>query len=503
MRILVWHGWLLDGSGSNVFTAQLARAFKGQGHDVVVLCQERTPEDLNWVDAYGVVGNEIGPIVERTPTDGGRCTLLRPEIGPILPVFVYDEYEGFEVQRFVDLSEDVLESYLETNSVALRAAATWHRPDVVITGHAVPGAEIARRALDDGTYVAMVHGSDILYAIEEQSRYRQMAETGLKGARCVTGTSGDVLRRIQDIIPSVAAMDTMVVHPGVDIERFHLRDQREALRTAARLLREDGDVGGRHGLDDAVKAALRDRDAAELDTLADTYDQNVPDTSAASTFETLAGRPEGPLIGYIGKLIPPKGVERFVDSLALLPGTTGLAIGFGSFREWLSALIDALDRGDIDAYGWLRDARPDWGLDLRADEVQGADGLRERLRFVGKLDHRFAPAALSGLDILHVPSTGAEAFGMVAAEGASSGALPVVARQTGLAEVADALESAVGRPELFSYEPGDTHRAAAAIQRLLDLPAGERETLRADLSDFVAQTWTWDAAARRLIAAGA
>ena len=43
---------------------------------------------------------------------------------------------------------------------------------------------------------------------------------------------------------------------------------------------------------------------------------------------------------------------------------------------------------------------------------------------------------------------------MVAAEGAAAGALPLVARHSGLAEVAAALEDAAAAPGLFSFEPG-------------------------------------------------
>jgi glycosyltransferase involved in cell wall biosynthesis len=92
---------------------------------------------------------------------------------------------------------------------------------------------------------------------------------------------------------------------------------------------------------------------------------------------------------------------------------------------------------------------------------------------------------------------------MVAAEGAAAGALPLVARHSGLAEVAGALEEAVGRPDLFSFEPGPgvVGRLAEGIERLCSLPAVERAELRAAVSSFVADHWTWDRAAERLLEA--
>ena len=44
MRILLWHGYLLGGTGSNVYTRALAREWTRAGHDVTVLSQEPHPE---------------------------------------------------------------------------------------------------------------------------------------------------------------------------------------------------------------------------------------------------------------------------------------------------------------------------------------------------------------------------------------------------------------------------------------------------------------------------
>lgn len=174
VRILVWHGWLLEGSGSNVATARTVERFRDAGHDVVLLCQERHPERFDWIDAYGTT--DRGTRSELTANEAardsrGRCVLLRPEIGPLLPVFVLDPYEGFEeVRRFVDLDDRELEDYLERNVEAVRAAAAWHGPDVAFVGHGIPGGAIGRRALGAGRYVVKIHGSDLEYAIRPQQR---------------------------------------------------------------------------------------------------------------------------------------------------------------------------------------------------------------------------------------------------------------------------------------------------------------------------------------------
>lgn len=503
MRILLWHGWLLEGSGSNVGTARVAERFRSAGHDVLLLCQERRPERYPWIDAFGEVDAD-GPSaltsLDATP-ERGRCVLLRPRIGATIPVFVLDRYEGFEgAVRFVDLQDGELEAYLRANVDAVRAAAASHRTEVAFTGHAIPGAAIGARALGAGRYVAKIHGSDLEYAVRPQARYRELAGEGLRPARAVVGPTNDVLRRCAALVPGIDHL-LRVVAPGVEVSAFRPRPHAGALEEAAALLDADPDtVRGRPSEVDAeVDRALAARDADALDALADTYDQSVPEPAAAARLRALA-RVEGPIVGYLGKLIPQKGVELLLAAQATARHDAhALVVGFGSDREWLAALATALARADAGALGWLRERGQPIGVGLR--HVDGAAG--RDVVFTGRLDHRYAPEALAAMDVQVVPSILEEAFGMVAAEGAAAGALPLVARHSGLGEVGAALEREIGHPGLLTFEQGERAVAnlAGGIDRLLGLPLAEREELRSAVSAFVGREWTWDRTAAGLLAA--
>jgi glycosyltransferase involved in cell wall biosynthesis len=506
MRILMWHGWLLEGAGSNVATARIAEVFRAAGHDVLLLCQERRPERFAWVDAIGVIDGDGPSQLMQMPSAHaakGRCVLLRPEIGPVLPVFVRDPYKGFDdVRRFVDLTDDELEVYLARNVDALRAAAALHRPDVAFVGHIVPGAALGRRSLGPGRYVARVYGSDLEYAIRPQQRYRRLAAEGLATARAVVASTRDALDRCAALVPDLPER-ALVVPPGVDLRAFRPRPKRETLLEGADLLEEHPELslGRPSSIDDEVERALADRDAEALVRLSRAYRQGVPDPEAPARLRTLAEAKE-PIVGYLGKLIPQKGVELMIQALHLLRrDVRGLVVGFGFGREWIEALVKALAKGDADGLGWLRDAGGlsiDPALALRAHGPAQLD-----ITFTGMLDHRYAPSVVAAMDVQVVPSILDEAFGIVAAEGAAAGALPLVARHSGLAEVAAALEGAVDRPGLFSLEPGRgaIERVAEGIDRLLSLPTDERDELRRGVSAFVANHWTWDRAAERLLAA--
>ena len=90
---------------------------------------------------------------------------------------------------------------------------------------------------------------------------------------------------------------------------------------------------------------------------------------------------------------------------------------------------------------------------------------------------------------------------MVAAEGAAAGALPLLARHSGLGEVAAALEGHVGQPQLFSFEPGPgaPDRMAMGIDRLIELQPRERNMLREAIRGFVADAWSWRRTATGLL----
>ena len=261
MRILIWHGWLLEGSGSNVATARICEVLRASGHDVLLMCQEPHPERYEWIDAHGRI-DARGPseLTHRRDASraSGRCVALRPRVGPVMPVFVVDRYEGFdEVKRFVDLSEGELDAYLHANVEAVKAAATWHDPEVSIFGHAIPGGAVGRRALGQGRYVVKIHGSDLEYAVRPDPRYRELAREGLSAARAVTGPGVEVLERTAGFVPQARAI-SRVVPPGVDVTSFRPRARADALSQAADRLERDADVvrGRPSSLDGEVARAL-------------------------------------------------------------------------------------------------------------------------------------------------------------------------------------------------------------------------------------------------------
>jgi len=92
---------------------------------------------------------------ERHPElyDIGSAELVRPEIDGLLPVFVFDRYEGLEARPLPDLSRAERERYVELNAAAMRERLP---ADLVFANHLVPGGPVA--AATGARYVVKAHG---------------------------------------------------------------------------------------------------------------------------------------------------------------------------------------------------------------------------------------------------------------------------------------------------------------------------------------------------------
>ena len=198
-----------------------------------------------------------------------------------------------------------------------------------------------------------------------------------------------------------------------------------------------------------------------------------------------------------------------------MPRARLLVVGFGAFREGLEGLASALARGDLDAARALRgeDGRelPELAafLDALGPEAAAyraaADGMAARVHWAGRLEHEELTDVLPAADALAMPSTFPEAFGMVAAEAAACGALPVVAGHSGMAEVASALAEAVP-PEVrpwLTFEVGPQRRDAAGRgPRVVAGGAGRpARPTREAIVGVARERYSWDGVARTVIAA--
>jgi glycosyltransferase involved in cell wall biosynthesis len=493
VRVLIFHGYLLSGTGSNVYNAELGAAFVRAGHEVHMVCQDRAPLDLDWVDAAGDWdGGALALTVRRSPV---RATVYRPDIAGLLPLYVADRYEGVEARPFHELSAAEVDRYLERNVEAVREVAARVRPDVALANHLVMGPAVLARALDGVPYAVKIHGSALEYVVKPHPRFRGFAVEGLAGARGVLVGSRHTAESLWAAMddPALPAR-TRLGPPGVDVVRFAPRKPGPAWAGLERL---------RDRL--AVDAASASAAASSSSFARDTGE-------AAAALRTV--EPGDRVVVFVGKLIASKGVELLLAAwplvLAAEPRARLVVVGFGAFREALERLLAALDAGDLES---ARAARGEDGRELPQLAAFLADlpddyrpeGMGERVAFAGRLDHDELADLLPAAEAMAVTSTFPEAFGMVAAEAAACGALPVVANHSGLGEVARTLAAAVPAParDWLSFElgPGSVRELAADLIGWLGAPDELRANTRAAMVEATRARYSWDGVARTVIAA--
>jgi len=409
MRILLWHGYLLGGTGSNVYTRALAREWSRAGHDVVVLCQEPQPERY----------------------DLGGATVVRPEIDGLLPVFVLDRYEGLEAKLLQDLTHEERDRYVELNANALRELAP---ADLVFANHVLLGAPVA--AASGLRYAVKAHGSELEYSIRGNDELSAWGRETLAEADVVFVGSAHIRSVLEELVGHVDRV--YEVPPGVDVDEFRPQPRDEAL---ARLLEQ----------------------ARADPPNPDNSDHRLPDADNAAR---LAGffETDEPTVLYFGKLLYNKGVHVLLQALSHVDARA-VIVGFGDYRDELERL-----------------APPD-------------------TLFTGPLEHRHLVHLLPLADATVVPSIFPEAFGMVAAESAAAGTPPIVARHSGLAEIAAGLEAEYPpalRP-LAGFATGDARDLAGRLQTLLALPRDEHAALSNAARRAAVERWSWRSVAKRLL----
>ncbi len=402
MKILIWHGYLLGGTGSNVYTRSLARAWSRLGHAVTVLCQEPHPERY----------------------DLGGARVVRPDIGGPLPVFVLDRYEDAEPRLLQDMTWDERRGFVERNAAAVRE----HLPaGFLLTNHVLLGAPVGVAA--GMPFTVKAHGSELEFSMRGRPELGAWAREALAGARVTIAGSEHIRRVLEEVVGPGPHMERVrIVPPGVDVEELRPEPRDVALEHLVEEARRD-----------PPRAGERDPDPGNAERLA----------------EFLAG--DEPTIVYVGKLSAEKGVSLLLEALRCVEARA-VIVGFGPARAELEAV-----------------AGP-------------------RVLFTGPLEHRHLAHLWPLATVSVTPSVFPEAFGMVAAEAAACGSPPLVARHSGLAEVAEGLEAEYP-PEyrrLASFESANAEDLATKLAELLLLQPEEWRRLSEAARRAAVARWSWE-----------
>jgi glycosyltransferase involved in cell wall biosynthesis len=286
-------------------------------------------------------------------------------------------------------------------------------------------------------FAVKAHGSELEYSMRGNEELAKWGRECLAPADAVFVGSAHIRSVLEEVVGHVDRV--YEVPPGVDVEEFRPSLSRD--ESLARLLQE-------------ARA-----DAANPGN----SNERQPDEGNAGRFAEFFAEDQ-PTVLYFGKLLHNKGVHVLLEALRNVDARA-LIVGFGDYRRELELIAPP---------GTL---------------------------FTGPLEHRHLVHLLPLADVTVVPSIFPEAFGMVAAEAAAAGSLPLVARHSGLAEVAEGLEAAypAAHRHLASFASGDAADLAAKLAELLALSSEAQAELGAAARRTAVERWSWTSIAARLL----
>jgi glycosyltransferase involved in cell wall biosynthesis len=466
--LAILHGYLLEGSGSNLWTRCVVEALCRKGHTVQLVCQEPHPERYDCITAaylYRLDGT-VETMFERDMAPGytGRCIMHKPQLGDTLPVYVWDKYEEFpNAVPMIDLPDTEIEQYIERNVRVVRQVVEGHDVIAMHANHAVLSSVVAQRVSEETgvPYAVMPHGSALEYAVKKDDRFLRMATDAFSAAERIFVHGEEMRRRVETILPDIVDVQRKfsVLPLGVHTWQFEPVPRERRREKIGRLLVSlSGKARGRRPeqLDQMLARAYAAKSPEQLHAAFTSiqYDTKAPDADVEEKLSQLDWEHDAVLL-YVGRLISAKGVQ---SGLAALPeimaadsGIRLLLVGHGPLREPMELFVHALEHGDrqlaeqVVAHGRFLEGDPEGASASRElgkvrayfDDLEAAGKLdeyfelarrhvrRDRVIFTGYLTHHELQHLFPCCDVGIFPSVVKEAGPLVFLEALASGCFPL------------------------------------------------------------------------------
>jgi glycosyltransferase involved in cell wall biosynthesis len=518
--LCILHGYLLEGSGSNLWTRSVVEALCRQGETVHLMAQENHPERYPFITEarhHHRDGSTETFFRREQRADRGSCILHKPVLGDTLPVYVWDRYEEFSrVVPMVELPDEEIEAYLEANVRALARIVREAPIRAMHANHAVLMSVVAQRVAEaEGIpFAIMPHGSALEYAVKRDTRFLRLATDAFTAASTIFVIGVEMRERVRSVLTEVEGLDGKMVdlHLGVDTAEFEPIPRAERPRTIARLLDSIASVPrGRtaeqtEAMLEGLGRDLGGEALAEALAVGTGFPSKSPDADLEHRLETIDWQAD-PILLYVGRLISAKGVQEVIAALPLLlertPELRLVVVGHGPLREPLEAMLWALEHGERELFGEIvrrgraleGDPEGEGGSEqltkvARFLEMLAASGeldayfeagrrhvRRDRVIFTGYLTHRELRHLFPCCDAAVFPSLVREAGPLVFLEALASGAFPLGTYFGGMKasidSVAEALPPDVA--EVMKLSPEADRTVADIIRHVpLALQMGER-----------------------------
>lgn len=469
MKIGLYHGYELSGSGSNEYNRYLARTLIFDHHTVHIICREPRPEKLDFLQEVWHWREDGTHNIEKCHNHPAAATGILHTIptGPILPVYLTDKQRPGKVKSLVNLSTEELEHFVQLNEFILTCIFAHIQLDLLFANHLVMQPTMALKPCRKFQIPLIIfpHGSAIEYVVKKDRRYHQIAAQALHACDAIITGNKEVKERLITLFPELRSYiekKTTIVGVGVDTKLFtpvgkNLRPQKLlAFRQSALLDNPSGKSP------DVLMDLHRDLQAGKWHNITnyrDRYKHDDLDRDIISKLEKIDT--SNPQILFLGSLTAGKGVQSLLCALPLIyrtyPDLQLSIIGSGAYREVLEAFVYAIANRDKDLMVYLAQK----GFDLESSTETGpwqdvmhylttednverlcfqSRRLMEQVYFLGRMDHDQLSYLFPCMDLAIFPSVIPEAYPLVLMESLANGVIPMVSYFSGFKDGIDDLQ---------------------------------------------------------------
>ena len=203
MKILIINHFPLEGSGSGVYTKNLAKELTKIGHSVKVIFPENqtVPTEIF----------EIRPIMFRNNHNKNY------EVDFNFPCFTSHPRSN---NTFYELNEKQMRDYIDIMTRVIKEEVDKFKPDIIHAQHLWIAPYVAHKT--GIPYVATAHGTDLKGFIQDK-RYHPYALEGAQNAKKVITISKQVDREVSELY-HVEDKKRKIVYNGYDTELFKVKD---------------------------------------------------------------------------------------------------------------------------------------------------------------------------------------------------------------------------------------------------------------------------------------
>lgn len=450
MHIVMVHGYFLKGTGSNLFVHNVCNTLCKMGHQVTLFCQEDDVADIDYIQsAYELSSNnkKLSLFHRKQTPYKGKCTLIKPNTNGFLPVYVFDQYQGYTVKELRVCSQDEIENYISCHVTAINTVLKSMPVDMVWSNHTILQPVYVARSILGKTackHLMTVHGSCLNFAVRKSPLLQEYAREAIAETDQIVFVSLYSKEEFLTFFEYDKQIEkkSVVIPAGVDLNKFLPLPANQTKKAELEVLLQKLYLQKKTNLPHMQEESSWKTDEDIIEKLRDlNFDQ-------------------GKTMIYYGKYLWTKGIQFLIAAAPIIlqkhPEVRFILVGYGSTRPYLEAMIESLHTGDRERFSMLLQHPETFDVEIDPQTSSLFEGLLNQLRddtfaqqyfsiaqehlkasmlFTGYLPHDQLKHLIACSDISIAPSVFPEAFGLVAVEALSAGIIPVQTNHSGFSDV--------------------------------------------------------------------